>query len=91
MQMGELLEGELAQPGEGLAFPSKLKYPFFLQGRWGSISRGSSLYLWFYLFILKDLARPKPLAPAKPLRAVPLPHTREEMAIAAWVERSPLG
>lgn len=31
MQMGELLEGEPARPAEGLPFPSKLKYPFFLQ------------------------------------------------------------
>ena len=77
MQMGELLEGELAQPGEGLAFPSKLKYPFFLQRGWGSIARRFSLFLWFYLFILKDLVRPKPLVLAKPSRAVPLSHTRE--------------
>jgi len=77
MQMEELLEAEPAQPGEGRAFPSKLKYPFFLQSRWGSISRGFSLYLWCYLFILKDLVRPKPLTPAKPSRAVPLSHTTE--------------
>lgn len=82
MQMGDLLEGKPAQPGEGLAFPSKLKYPFFLQGGVGEYLKaggggGVSFYLWFYLFILKDLVSPKPLAPAKPSRAVPLSHTRE--------------
>lgn len=76
MQMEELLEGELAQPGEGLTFPSKLKYLFSWQRGWGTISREFSLYLWFYLFILEDLVRPKPLAPAKPSRGVPLSHTR---------------
>lgn len=65
--MWELLEGEPAQPGEGLAYPSKWKYPLFLQGKWGNISRGFCLYLWFYLFILKDLVRPNPLTPAREL------------------------
>lgn len=78
MQMGKLLEREPAQPGKGLAFPSKLKYPFFLQkGGGGSISRGFRLYLWFYLFILKGLVRPKLLAAAKPSKAIPLSHSRE--------------
>lgn len=43
----------------------------------GSISRGFRLYLWFYLFILKDLVRPKLLAAAKPSKAIPLSHSRE--------------
>lgn len=56
----------------------------------GSISRGFRLYLWFYLFILKDLVRPKLLAAAKPSKAIPLSHSREQMAIAAQVEQGHL-
>lgn len=56
----------------------------------GSISRGFRLYLWFYLFILKDLVRPKLLAAAKPSKAIPLSHSREQMAIAAQVEQGRL-
>lgn len=39
----------------------------FCEGGWGNILRGFCLYLWFYLFILKDLVRPNPLTPAREL------------------------
>lgn len=51
----ELLEGEPAQPGKGLAFPSKWKYPFFLQrvGGGGEVSQGGSVFIcgFIYLFL----------------------------------------
>lgn len=59
--------GGTSPAGRRARISIQMEISALLAKRGGGISKGFCLYLWFYLFILKDLVRPDPLTPAREL------------------------